>query len=127
MMRPAELAALALVITLVVWFEVPSLLAPAFVVTIVLLSAYRWYQGRWPWPERPPTRPSPAYAMVFSALALGAFLLVTGAIGYTVDRHNAFVAGTPWGDAPVWRQVIAGVGMLLLGVYGSRRLWRVTR
>jgi len=31
----------------------PNLLAPAFVVTIILLfSGYRWRRGLWPWPRR---------------------------------------------------------------------------
>ena len=50
MLRLSELLVLALVITLIVWLNVPKLLAPAFILTLVLLSAYRWYRGWWPWP-----------------------------------------------------------------------------
>jgi hypothetical protein len=56
MLRYGELAVLALVITLIVWMNVPMLLAPAFVATIVLFSGYRWCRGLWPW--RPHGRPS---------------------------------------------------------------------
>jgi hypothetical protein len=41
MLRPSELVVLALAITLIVWLNVPKLLAPAFVLTLILLSAYR--------------------------------------------------------------------------------------
>jgi hypothetical protein len=53
MLKPFELLLLALVVTLVVWLDTPKLLAPAFVLTLVLLSAYRWYSGLWPWALRP--------------------------------------------------------------------------
>ena len=57
MLRPSEVLILALVITLIVWLDVPSLLAPAFVATIVAFSAYRWRRGLWPWPPRDPANP----------------------------------------------------------------------
>ena len=52
MLRPSELVVLAVVIELVTWLNMPGLLAPAFVVTLSLLSAYRWHLGLWPWPPR---------------------------------------------------------------------------
>jgi hypothetical protein len=52
MLRYVELVVLALVIALGVWLNMPTLLAPAFVLTVMLLSAYRWYRGVWPWPPR---------------------------------------------------------------------------
>lgn len=55
MLRPSEVLVLALVITLIVWLDVPAMLAPAFVVTIICFSAYRWRRGLWPWPPRDPS------------------------------------------------------------------------
>jgi len=52
MLRPSELVVLAVVIALITWLNMPRLLAPAFVVTLILLSAYRWHRGLWPWPPR---------------------------------------------------------------------------
>jgi hypothetical protein len=52
MLRYSEILVLALVIALVVWFDVPKFLAIAFVLTLVLLSAYRWRRGLQPWPPR---------------------------------------------------------------------------
>ncbi len=52
MLKPFELVVLALVIALIVWLNVPKLLAPAFVLALILLSAYRRHRGHWPWPPR---------------------------------------------------------------------------
>jgi hypothetical protein len=52
MLRYSEIVILALVIALVVWLNVPNLLAPVFVVTVMLFSVDRWHRGVWPWPPR---------------------------------------------------------------------------
>ncbi len=52
MLRYSEILALALAIALVVWLNVPKLLAPAFVVTVILCPVNRWRRGVWPWPPR---------------------------------------------------------------------------
>ena len=41
-MRPSDLLVSVLVIAAVVWLNVPKLLVPALVLTILLLSVYRW-------------------------------------------------------------------------------------
>lgn len=68
---------------------------------------------------------------MFSAFAAGAFLLVTGLIGWNVrTTHGTFRAGR-WEDGPIWWQIALGVGLLLLGRYWARRLgaraWTFTR
>ena len=52
MLRYSEVAILSLVITLIIWLDAPKLLAPVFLLTISVLSAWRWYRGVWPWPPR---------------------------------------------------------------------------
>jgi uncharacterized membrane protein len=52
MFRYSEIAILAALLALIVWLDIPRLIAPAFVLTVGLLSAYRWYRGIWPWPPR---------------------------------------------------------------------------
>jgi hypothetical protein len=42
MLRPSDLLVSVLVIAAVVWLNVPKLLVPALVLTILLLSVYRW-------------------------------------------------------------------------------------
>jgi len=59
---------------------------------------------------------------MFSALAAGTLSLATGLIGFTLSVPDASSAGTHWTGGPIWWQVWAGVGLLLLGVYWFRRL-----
>jgi hypothetical protein len=81
--------------------------------------------------SRPSRRPSKAYSRMFSALAAGAFLLVTGSIGWNVSHMRGFFEGGRWVDGPIWSQIALGAGLLLLGAYWSRRLggpgWTLTR
>lgn len=53
MLRPVEVLVLAFAIALIVWLNVPKLLAPVFILTLILLSAYRGF-GRGRWPPRGP-------------------------------------------------------------------------
>ena len=62
-------------------------------------------------------RPVP---LACSATAVALLLIVAGASGFTMNRHDAFVAGTRWAEGPIWWQV--AVGVALLGV--SAWLWR---
>jgi hypothetical protein len=50
------LLALVVVITLVVWLNLPKLLWPAFILVLILVSVDRWRRGVYPWP--PSTRPN---------------------------------------------------------------------
>jgi|RhiMetdeSRZDD1v2_1073273.scaffolds.fasta_scaffold05650_10 hypothetical protein len=59
---------------------------------------------------------------MFSALAGGAFLVVTGSIGWSVSRMHGFFEGGRWAGGPIWTQIVLGLGFLLLGVYWSRHL-----
>jgi hypothetical protein len=52
MLRYSEIAILILVVTLIIWLNVPMLLAPAFLLTVAAFSAWRWHRGIWPWPPR---------------------------------------------------------------------------
>jgi hypothetical protein len=46
MLRPTDLLVSVLVITAVVWLNVPKLLVPGLVLTILLLTGYRWWRER---------------------------------------------------------------------------------
>jgi hypothetical protein len=59
---------------------------------------------------------------MFSALAAGAFLVVTGSIGWSVRHMHGFFEGGRWAGGPIWSQIALGLGFLLLGVYWSRHL-----
>jgi hypothetical protein len=68
---------------------------------------------------------------IFNALSLttvAALFLVSGAIGYTLDRHARFVAGTAWSGGVIWWQVAVGAACLAAAAWfwrrGLRELWR---
>src|SRR4051794_28467906 len=67
-------------------------------------------------------KPSSTYSRMFSAFAAGTYLVVTGAIGYDINRMHGNFEGGRWVDGPVWWQVALGTAFLLLGIYWSRRL-----
>ncbi len=59
---------------------------------------------------------------MFSALAAGAYLVVTGVIGLDISYQRGTFQGTKWVDGPVWWQIALGAGLLLLALFLSRRL-----
>jgi len=68
---------------------------------------------------------------IFNALSLtvvAALFLVTGLIGYTLDRHARFVSGTAWSPSVIWWQVAVGAACLAAAAWfwrrGLRELWR---
>ena len=61
---------------------------------------------------------------IFNALSLTAasvLFVVTGLVGYTLSKHDRFVAGTPWSSTVIWWQVGVGVALLPVAVYFWRR------
>ncbi len=58
--------------------------------------------------------------MAFSATVAAVVFLVAGTIGYTLDRHDRFVAHTAWTGGVIWWEIGVGLGAALLAVY----LWR---
>ena len=67
-----------------------------------------------------PRRRSPLFNAL-SLTAVGVLFLVTGLIGYTLDRHTRFVSGTPWASSVLWWQVAAGAVLLAAAVW----FWRI--
>ena len=59
--------------------------------------------------------------MAFSATAAGVFFSVAGLAGYTLSRHDRFVAHTSWVDHVIWSQVGMGVVAGCVAVYFWRR------
>jgi hypothetical protein len=71
----------------------------------------------------PPSQlPSSVYSRTFTALAVGAFLFVTGSIGWDVSYLHGLFAGGRWVHGPVWWQIGLGAGLLVLGGRWFRRL-----
>jgi hypothetical protein len=67
-------------------------------------------------------RPSQAYSAMFSSLFFGAFLLVTGLIGYDTQQRAKLFADSRWMGRPILWQIAAGTGLVLVGLYLARRL-----
>jgi hypothetical protein len=67
---------------------------------------------------------------LFNALSLtaaAALFLVTGLVGYTLNKHDRFVAGTAWSPSVIWWQVAVGAALLPLAVWFWRRGLRELR
>ena len=73
-------------------------------------------------PAGPLKRPSSRFSRVFSALAAGIFLLVTGVIGWNVSYLHGMFEGGRWHEGPVWWQIALGTALLLLGIHWVRRI-----
>lgn len=58
-------------------------------------------------------------AFTFTAVAV--VLIVSGAMGLTIGKHNwSFVTGT-WSDGVVWGQILYGAGASLIAAYFWRK------
>jgi hypothetical protein len=66
------------------------------------------------WLSKRMRRPVP---LACSTTAMALLLLVAGGRGYTLSKHDAFVAGTRWTDGPIWWQVYVGVALLAVSAW----------
>ena len=57
----------------------------------------------------------------FSFTAGALVFLTTGLMGYTLSKHDAFVAGTRWTGAVIWTQVIIGAALVPVAAFFWRR------
>lgn len=62
--------------------------------------------------------------IAFSATAVAMLFMTAGAIGYTLDRHDRFVAHTAWTGHVIWSQVTAGLVFALVAAFFWRRAFR---
>jgi hypothetical protein len=74
-----------------------------------------------------PSHSRGAYSKVFSAGFGGAFLALTGAVGYDLSGRQAPTDGGRWADGPVWVQLALGIWLLLMAIYWTRRIRRSAR
>ena len=84
---------------------------PAFV-ALWWFAFYKASSGRIIW--------SPLW-MAFSATAGAIIFLIAGLAGYTLNRHDRFLAGTAWADGVIWWQVLVGLALVPLAAF----LWRL--
>jgi hypothetical protein len=71
--------------------------------------------------SREEKRRSNRYGRMFSALFFGLVLLVSGLAGYRLNK-TPLTSDARWAGGPILSQIGAGVGLLALGIYWSRRL-----
>jgi hypothetical protein len=65
--------------------------------------------------------------IAFSTTAAAALYLVAGTIGYTLDRHQRFIAHTAWTGGVIWSEIATGLGMALVAAYFWRKGLRSLR
>lgn len=59
--------------------------------------------------------------IAFTATAAAVLYVAAGAIGYTLDRHDRFVAHTPWAGHVIWSEIAVGLAAALVAVYFWRK------
>lgn len=62
--------------------------------------------------------------LAFSATVVAVLFLVSGSIGYTLSRHERFVAETAWADGVIWPQIAAG---LIAAAFAGVFWWKGVR
>ncbi|MEO8076780.1 MAG: hypothetical protein ABI818_10650 [Acidobacteriota bacterium] len=58
--------------------------------------------------------------MAFGTTTASLVFIVGGMIGYNLDRHDRFVAGTAWAGKPIAWEIWSGVAFAIVATY----LWR---
>jgi hypothetical protein len=58
--------------------------------------------------------------IAFTLTGLAVLNVVAGAIGYTLDRHDRFVAHSAWAGHVIWSQIEVGI----LAGLGALYFWR---
>ena len=96
--------------------------AIAVVVMIAFLAGWNTLLYKRPAGQRL-TPLSMAVTATFAAL----FFIVSGGIGYTLSKHDRFVAHTAWTDGVIWSQVWVGLTVAAFAVVLWRRALRSIR
>lgn len=60
-------------------------------------------------------------SMAITATATAILFVVSGSIGYTLNRHDQFVAHTAWTGGVIWWQIGVGLSAAAVAVF----LWRM--
>ena len=94
-----------------------SLLAGA---VIVVLIGWWWHFHFWSKSPGARRSQSPLW-LGFSTTAASALFLVAGIIGFRLDKHSRFVAGTAWTNGVIWWEVAVGLVLVPLAIYFLRR------
>jgi hypothetical protein len=85
-------------------------------ITVVGIAAWQFFLEKSP--RGPEWRP---LGMAFGMTAAAAIVVVAGAIGYTLNRHDQFVAGTAWAGHVIWSQILIGAVVTVVALYFWRK------
>src|SRR5215203_2586571 len=58
--------------------------------------------------------------MAFSATTTALLFLVSGSVGFSLSKHERFVAQSPWTGGVIWWQVFVGLSAAAMALF----LWR---
>lgn len=64
--------------------------------------------------------------LAFTATFAAVLFLVTGSIGYTLDRHARFVNGVAWSDSVIWWQISVGLAAAIVAALFWHKALRAT-
>jgi uncharacterized membrane protein len=110
MLRPSDLLVSVLVIAAVVWLNVPKLLVPALVLTILLLSVHRWrLEGKEPMAAERYRWRMVASSVVIAAVSVPLILRRVPPNGVYGFRTNL-----TWSSTDIWYSANAFMGWALL-------------
>jgi hypothetical protein len=96
--------------------------AVAVVVFVVSIAAWNFFLYK-----RSGGRMWNPFSMALTATATAILFVVSGSIGYTLSRHDRFLAQTPWTDGVIWPQLWVGFAVGALAVLLWRRALRSIR
>jgi len=87
---------------------------------IVVLLAWSWHFHFW---SNSPTarRSRTPLSLGLTATAASALFLIAGVIGFNLDKHSRFVAGTAWTGGVIMWEVVVGLLLIPLAIYFFRR------
>lgn len=92
-----------------------------FVIVVASLTAFQWWINR----VRGPRAQSPLW-FAFTTMAAAALFLISGSLGYTLQKGLPLFAAARWSDGVIWSQVGVGLAFVPVAVFCWRKAIRDT-
>lgn len=92
-------------------------MAVAFVGILIVVAA-AWLWGKWV------AHPQSPQALAFSTTLAAALFLITGSIGFGLQKGPAIFSDARWTGGVIWPQVNVGIAFLVAAVVCWRRALR---
>src|SRR3954467_3334796 len=98
------------------------LTSPYRLIALVVIVLFAWSKRFHRWSILGNARQSNSpLRLAVIATAASALFLISGIIGFSLNRHEQFVAGTAWKDGVIWREVVIGLVLAPVAIYLLRR------